>query len=250
MLLSKCYTIVGLMLLTGVCAVGCGSVNGNDVGVVQSAVKGPKCDNAQAKDALVSQLVIDSWRASYPLTQLYVAGDGSITGTNLPDMITGDLDIINSVADAKASVVSALDKVSGLPAYGFGSVAYDGAACTGVPAWTPTGTATINTDSYAVLTNGVNDHSWKTAHKEFGKECPLIKVNGDKYDIDPPGDGSTTDQLSAVSSTGVRANAFGICPSGTAIGTYCMMNYATGDYYAGRWCQPYLGSARCVLYPN
>jgi len=47
---------------------------------------------------------------------------------------------------------------------------------------------------------------------------------------------------------GVTANAFGLCPAGTQVGTYCKLSYATGAYYSGdRWCQSYGGDLRCVL---
>ena len=51
-----------------------------------------------------------------------------------------------------------------------------------------------------------------------------------------------------VSASGVTANAFGICPTGSTVGSYCKLSYATGVNYTGRTCQIYYGSLRCLLY--
>jgi hypothetical protein len=248
MLMFKQFGIAGLLTVAGLTAIGCSSAGGDSLDIAQSAVSGPKCNQVQAKDPLIAQLVADSWREQYPLTRLYVAS-GIVTGTDLTPAVSGDLDIINTVPDALASVIAALDKVSGLPDYGFDSMGPGVEACTGVPAWSTPEPVLIDTERYVVTTNGVNDKSWKTAHKEFGKECPLIKVNGaNQEEIDPPGDGTTSDPQYYMNTAGVTANAFGLCPSGTTTGTYCRMSYATGSYYLGRWCKPYYGQMRCVLY--
>ncbi|HEY5956949.1 MAG TPA: hypothetical protein VIV60_10370, partial [Polyangiaceae bacterium] len=91
--------------------------------------------------------------------------------------------------------------------------------------------------------------SWVKVQKELSKECPLVKRNGNKDIVDPPGDGSTNEPVSVtVSATGVAANAFGNCPAGSGAGTYCKLSYATGVNYAGRMCTVYYGSLRCLLY--
>jgi hypothetical protein len=244
---SRYFGIAGLLAVMGASGTGCGLASPDDTDQIQTPVSGPKCDQVQAKDPLIAQLVIESWMAQYPLTRLSVAADGSITGANPPDLIAGDLALINGIPDARASVARALAKVSGLPEYGFGTMTQEGIACTGVPAWTPTGTTSIDTGGYTVTTNGVNDHSWKTTRKEFGQECPLVKFNGDKDEIDPPGDGSTALIQNAASTTGVRANAFGLCPSGTTLGTSCMLSYASYSYYLGRKCQAWGGTNSCLL---
>jgi hypothetical protein len=208
-----------------------------------------QCNQAQAKDILIAQLVKDSWVAGYPLTRLYTNGSGQITGPSLPDLIAGDLDVINTVTAAQQSVSAALVNVSGLPDYVMQGIGPDTNACTSIPAWTPTGTTTVNTSSNEVFPGTLNYASWRTAHKEFGKECPLIKRIGNKDIIDPPGDGSTNDPPSpTVSSSGVSANAFGVCPTSTTVGTFCKLSYATGVNWTGRTCSVYYGSLRCLLY--
>lgn len=241
-------------ILSGACflAVGCGaSGSGTDepVGSVSSAINPGQCNQAQPKDVLIAQLVKDSWIASYPLTQLSVDANGVIVGNAAPDLVAGDLDLINNVPDAHDSVVRALSKLGGLADYGMSGIGADTDACTGIPAWTPNGTTAVDTSSNAVFPSGVNADSWTKVQKEFGKECPLIKRLANRDIVDPPGDGSTNLPPSqTVSSTGVTANAFGICPTGTFPDTYCKLSYATGINYTGRSCQYYYGSLRCLLY--
>ncbi|HMJ16003.1 MAG TPA: hypothetical protein VK524_31520 [Polyangiaceae bacterium] len=208
------------------------------------------CFIAQPKDTLIAELVKDSWRVNYPLTRLYVGSDGLITGPGLPPALAGELEVINTVEPARASVARALAGVSGLPDYGMGAMSFALPACIlGVPAWTPNGTSTVYTTQNLVFPNGVNVSSWRTAHREFGKECPLVRSLLNTDVIDPPGDGSTNLPPSAtVSATGVTANAYGLCAPGTAIGTYCKLNYATGVRWTGRNCQLYYGSTRCLVY--
>jgi hypothetical protein len=184
----------------------------------------------------------------YPLTRLHADGDGNITGPALPGEIAGHLDLINSVPEARESVVRALRKVSGLPDYGMLEIGYANEACEQIPAWTPGGTTLVDTASYWVQTDGVNEKSWKTAHKEFGKECPLIKTAGNRDVIDPPGDGSTNDPPSqTVSATGVRADVWGMCPRFSWPGLHCKLSYATGINFTGRACAYYNGLLRCLL---
>jgi hypothetical protein len=206
------------------------------------------CRKAEPKDILIAELVHQSWRVRYPLTRLHADEDGNITGPALPGEIAGSLDVINSVPEARESVVRALRKVSGLPDYGMLEIGYDSAACEQIPAWTPAGTTLVDTASYWVNPDGTNEQSWKTAHREFGKECPLIKTAGNRDIIDPPGDGSTNDPPSqTVSATGVRADVWGICPRFSWPGIYCKLSYATGINYTGRACSYYNGSLRCLL---
>jgi hypothetical protein len=230
---------------------GCsvGSEESESVGPLQQALPPGQCNQAVAKDVLIAQLVKDSWIANYPLTRLSTDANGAIVGASLPDLIAGDLDIINSVPAAQASVSAALANVSGLPDYVMLGTGPDTAACTAIPAWTPTGSTTVDTTSNEVFAGATNYASWRTTHQEFGKECPLVKRIGNKDIIDPPGDGSTNAPPSVtVSATGVTANAFGICPTGTTVGSYCKLSYATGVNYTGRTCQTYYGSLRCLLY--
>lgn len=208
-----------------------------------------QCQQAVAKDVLIAQLVKDSAVAGYPLTRLSTDANGAIVGPDLPDAVAGDLEIINSVADARDSVARAVAKVSGLPDYAINGVGADSDACTGIPAWTPNGSTTINTSSIELFVGNTNHDSWVEVQKQFGKECPLVKRLGNKDIIDPPGDGSTNDPPSqTVSASGVTANAFGICPSYSYVGSYCKLSYATGVNYTGRACQVYYGSMRCLLY--
>lgn len=224
-------------------------VESGSVDTTEQALPPGQCNQATAKDVLIAQLVKDSWIANYPLTRLSTNASGSIVGPSLPDLIAGDLDIINTVPDARTSVSNALANVSGLPEYVMLGMGPDTAACTAIPAWTPSGSTTVDTTSNEVFAGATNYSSWRTAHQEFGKECPLVKCIGNKDIIDPPGDGSTNAPPSVtVSATGVTANAFGICPTGTAVGTYCKLSYATGVNYTGRSCQVYYGSLRCLLY--
>jgi hypothetical protein len=213
------------------------------------AINPGQCNQVQPKDVLIAALVKDSWVAGYPLTRLSVAAGGTIVGISPPDVVAGDLDLINAVTDARVSVANAVASISGLPDYGIGGIGADTEACTGVPAWTPSGTTSVDTGSNQVFPTGVNAASWRDVHKAFGKECPLIKRLANRDIIDPPGDGSTSlPPSSTVSSTGVTANAFGLCPAGTPVGTYCKLSYSTGVNYTGRKCQNYYGSLRCLLY--
>ena len=206
------------------------------------------CSQAEPKDVLIAELVKHSVIANYPLTRLYADANGDITGPALPDLVAGSLEVINSVPEAKTSVADALVKVSGEPDYGSVSLGAGVPECDEVRAWVPGGEIVTSTTSNLVSGPGVDDDSWKLAHKEFGKECPLVKRHGDSDWVDPPGDGSTNDPPSdTVSATGVRADAFGLCPSGTAYGTYCMLSYATGINYEGRKCTNYWGYNRCLL---
>ena len=101
---------------------------------------------------------------------------------------------------------------------------------------------------FSVAAGETNYDSWRTTHKEFGKVNPLVKRNANQDRVDPPCDGSTNlPPSSTVSTTGVRANAWGLCSSRTRTGTYCKLSYATGVRWKGRWCQPYYGYKRCVL---
>jgi hypothetical protein len=246
--------VTGLSLvLSAICALPLGCSVGGEASESIEAVSQPlppgQCNQAQAKDILIAQLVKDSWAAGYPLTRLYTDGSGQITGPSLPDTIAGDLEVINTVVAARQSVSAALVNVSGLPEYVILGIGPDTNACTSNPAWTPTGSTTVNTSSNEVFPGTLNYASWRTAHQEFGKECPLIKRIGNKDIIDPPGDGSTNAPPSVtVSATGVTANAFGNCPTGTTVGSFCKLSYATGVNYTGRTCSVYYGSLRCLLY--
>jgi len=241
------YLLAALTALSLGCAVG--TENNESVDALSQALPPGQCNQATAKDVLVAQLVKDSWLANYPLTRLSTDASGAIVGPNLPDLIAGDLEIINTVPDARASVAKALAKVSGLPDYVMLGMGPEVAACTAIPAWTPGGSTTVDTTSNEVFAGATNYASWRDVHQEFGKECPLIKRIGNKDIIDPPGDGSTNAPASiTVSATGVSANAFGICPTGSTIGTFCKLSYATGVNYTGRYCQAYYGSLRCLLY--
>ena len=219
------------------------------VDTLSQALPPGQCNQAVAKDVLIAQLVKDSWLTSYPLTRLSVDASGSIVGPDLPDMLAGDLEVINTVQEAKESVARALEKVSGLPDYVPLGIGPDIEACTGIPAWTPTGTTTVDTTANEVFPGTENYDSWLEVQKEFSKECPLLKRIGNKDIVDPPGDGSTNLPPSVtVSATGVTANAWGNCPYGSVTGTYCKLSYATGVNYTGRTCSVYYGSMRCLLY--
>jgi hypothetical protein len=241
------WALAALCALPAGCAVDTGTKEDSDLRL--DAIPPGHCAQAEAKDVLIAELMKDSWIAGYPLTRLYVDASGMITGPALPAPIAGDLDVINTIPVARDSVARALQKVSGLPDYVTDGMGPDSEACFGIPAWTPGGPTTVDTTSNEVFAGAVNYASWRTTHKEFGKECPLIKRQGNRDIIDPPGDGSTNQPPSAtVSSTGVTANAFGLCPTGTSAGTYCKLSYATGVNYTGRTCQTYYGSLRCLLY--
>ena len=245
-------TAVGCVLATiSTLGLGCsvGAEESESADTLSQALPPGQCNQATAKDVLIAQLVKDSWIANYPLTRLSTDASGAIVGPSLPDSIAGDLAIINTVPAARASVSAALVKVSGLPEYVMLGMGPDIAACTAIPAWTPTGSTTVNTTSNEVFAGATNYASWRTTHKEFGKECPLVKRIANQDIVDPPGDGSTNEPPSVtVSATGVSANAFGICPTGSTVGAFCKLSYATGVNYTGRSCQTYYGSLRCLLY--
>lgn len=242
---------LGWLLAFGMLPLACSTeVGGKDPIESSSQAMTPgQCLLAQPKDILVASLVKDSFIAAYPLTRLSVDASGMIRGPNLPDLLAGDLEVINSVTAARDSVARAVTKIAGLPDYGTNGLGPDTEACAAVAAWTPSGTTTVATLSNQVFTNGTNEDSWRKVHMEFGKECPLIKRLANRDIVDPAGDGSTTLAPSlTVSATGVTANAFGLCPAGTPVGTYCKLSYATGINYTGRTCQYYYGSLRCLLY--
>lgn len=246
--------IIGMSwVLAAICALpmACSAVaeEGESVDSVSQPLPPGQCNQALPKDVLIAQLVHDSWVTAYPLTRLYEDASGTITGTELPEAMAADLELINTIAEARESVARALVEVSGLPDYVIQGIGVETEACTAIPAWTPTGTTLVNTASIEVIAGENNYDSWRTTQKEFGKECPLVKRIGNKDIVDPPGDGSTNDPPSVtVSATGVTTNAFGICPAGTPVGTYCKLTYATGVNYSGRSCQVYYGSLRCLLY--
>lgn len=247
-MLGMSCVVAAICALPLACSVGTDPSESVD-GASQAVLPPGQCNQAVAKDVLIAQLVKDSWVAAYPLTRLYADASGAITGPSLPDLLIGDLDLINSITEARESVARALVKVTGLPEYVIQGIGAETEACMGIPAWTPSGPTTVNTTSIEVIAGPVNHDSWRDTQKEFGKECPLIKRIGNKDIVDPPGDGSTNDPPSAtVSASGVTANAFGICPTGTTTGTFCKLGYATGINYTGRSCQVYYGSLRCLLY--
>jgi len=228
---------------------GAGSASEEQADSVTSEIVPGQCNQAQPKDILIAQLVKDSWVASYPLTRLSVDSTGAIVGLALPDVMAGDLDLINAVPEARASVATVLSNLTGLPDYGMNGIGPDTNACTSIPAWTPSGSTTVNTVSNEVFPVAPNADSWREVQKQFSKECPLVKRLGNHDIIDPPGDGSTNLPPSqTVSSTGVTANAFGLCPTGTYSGTFCKLSSGSGINYTGRSCQYYYGSLRCLLY--
>ncbi len=206
------------------------------------------CARTQPKDPLIADLVVHSWVVKYPLTRLYINAKGHVTGRDLPELLVGDLQVINSIPEARRSVASAIAKISGLRDYGTASIDYVGEACSSVPVFTPSGVRTTSTSNYYVSTGGVHERSWWRTRRAFAQECPLLKGAGPNM-IDPPGDGSTNDPISAsVAASGVRANAFGNCAAGTREGTYCKLSYATGQNWTGRKCQNWYGKLRCAVY--
>jgi hypothetical protein len=247
-------------VLGAICALAIGCSAGSDgtesVDTMSQALPPGHCSQAVAHDVLIAQLVKDSWLTGYPLTRLYTATSGSIVGPSLPDAVAGDLDIINTIAEARQSVSTALEKVSGLADYAPLGLGADTPACEDIPAWTPTGTTTIDTTSNVTNVGTTNYDSWLETQKQFSKVCPLIKRIANEDTVDPPGDGSTSLPASeTVSDTGVRANAYGVCPAyfpdgitPVVQGTYCKLSYATGVNYTGRSCQLYYGVRRCLLY--
>ena len=206
------------------------------------------CVLSQAKDTLIAELVKDSWRVKYPLTRLVVNADGTISGPNLPDVLAGQLEVINTVEPARASVARALAQVSGLPDYGMSGISPELPSCLSVPAWTPNGETSVPTTSFEVYPNSVNPASWRAVHKAFAKECPLVGALGNTDAVDPPGDGSTNSPPSrSVSAKGIRANSYGLCPARSE-GEYCKLSSASGANWVGRSCQAYYGKTRCLVY--
>jgi len=240
-------------VLAAICALplGCSvaAEESESVETISQALPPGQCKQSTPKDILIAQLVKDSWVTGYPLTRLSTDASGAIVGSDLPDAVAGDLEIINTVDEARESVARALFNVSGLADYEMAGIGGDIEACTGVPAWTPNGPVSVNTTSTEIFPGAGNYKSWRAVQKEFGKECPLVKSIGEMDLVDPPGDGSTNEPPSTtVSATGATANAWGICPVGTVAGTYCKLSYASGLNYTGRRCSVYYGSLRCLLY--
>ena len=240
------------LAILGVMAGGCGAAgdSGRETATSIEQAEALNCDKAEPKDVLIAQLMRDSWDPEhpYPLTRLTVDSSGNITGPDLPDLLIGDLEVINSVPEARDSVVRAVEKVSGLGDYTIGGIGPDTDACQAVPAWTPNGPTVVATTANELFNIG-DEKVWKATQKAFAQECPLIKTNGNHYIIDPPGDGSTNLPPSAtVSAWGIRANAFGTCPTGSWPGLWCKLSYATGINWTGRSCQSYYGYMRCLLH--
>lgn len=230
---------------------GCsvGAEGSESVDTATQALPPGQCSQAVAKDVLIAQLVKDSWITHYPLTRLSKSANGSIVGPSLPDEMAGDLELINTIVDARDSVARALVKISGLPDYVPQGIGAETGACTDIPAWTPSGTTRVDTTSIEVIAGSANFDSWLEVQKQFGKECPLIKRIANKDLVDPPSDGSSSlPPSSTVSAIGVRANAFGLCTS-VQVGSFCKLSYATGvNWDKARICQTYSGAVRCVLY--
>lgn len=207
------------------------------------------CLFSQAKDTLIAELVKESWRVGYPLTRLYVGSDGTISGANLPPSIQGQLEVINTVEAARASVATAVAQISGLPDYGMNGMSVALPSCLSVPAWTPSGTTTVATTFNQVFPSSTNLSSWRATHAAFGAVCPLVRSVLNTDAIDPPGDGSTNSPpSSSVSSSGVRANSYGLCGADAWEGRHCKLSYASGVNWTGRRCQSYYGYLRCLVY--
>jgi len=234
----------------GALLVGCGATpEGTEQFDSSTEALNPgQCNRAEPKDVLIASLLKNSWIAGYPLTRLTVDVAGNVVGAAAPDLVQGDLEIINSVPEARASVVAALADIAGLPDYGIAGMGPEMPSCAAVPAWTPSGVTTTSTTESEFFTDGVNDASWRKTHMAFGKQCPLVKRLGNLDIVDPPGDGSTNEPVSTtVSATGVRANALQLCPAGTSVGTYCKLYSSYGLNYSGRSCQLYYGRLICAL---
>ncbi len=204
------------------------------------------CGRVKPHDVYVAQLVKDSWFVKYPLTRLSVAADGTIVGDGAPDMILGDLEVINLIPAARKDVARAVKEIAGLPDYGMRRIGPDKPLCSSVPAITPSGIVSVSTYANRVVPDGLNQASWTATHTAFGKQCLLVRRVGDRDIIDPPGDGSTNSPVSAtVSATGVRADVFGRC---SCPWCYCKLSYATGVNYTGRLCLRYNSQWRCLPY--
>ncbi|MBN1918931.1 MAG: hypothetical protein JW889_13575 [Verrucomicrobia bacterium] len=229
---------------------GCGGTDSTEsIGLVSSASQEAKCGQAVPHDILIAELMHFSVQESFSLTHLYADASGDIVADiPMTQLVEGQVGLINTVPEARAALAQGLDKVSGLPPYTIAEWGWHEAACTDLLAWSLPEPVVTNTDSYYVVP-GENPDSWTTAHKEVGKVCPLVKrvANQDVYD--PPNDGSTNlPPSSTVSGSGVKANAFGLCPTGTVTSTWCKLSYAVGiNWNKARWCQAYYGNQRCVL---
>ena len=245
--------IVALLTLTVpmACAATDDSESEGPSGVVQSTWKPNQCKHAEPHDVLIADLFAASLAADFSLTQLYNDG-GNVAGpAEMPAPVAATVADINDVEEAREAVITALDNgVTGLPEYSVESyvVVHEG-GCPDFEAWAGDETAVTDLDLYDDITIAANPDSWDETIKQFGKECPLVKRMDQKNSIDPGGDGSTNRVTRAtLARQGVTANAWGLCPAGVPTGTYCMLSYATGTYYAGtRWCQPYRGYKRCLL---
>jgi hypothetical protein len=241
--------VVAIVPLTLVLGCGAPDDSGSEpLGTVSNAAYHIQCNQVEPSDVLVSELVLLSLNEGYSLTLLYEDAAGNIAGTSMPDAVAGQVELINTVPEAQANVLDALDEVSGEDDYTVSSLTKVAGetGCTDLEAWTPTGTTLIDTPVFdATGTEPLED-----VLKEFGKVCPLVKNQGtNKGYVDPAGDGSTNlPPSSTVSATGVTANAWGLCPSSASTGTYCKLYYATGVNYTGRKCQYYYGYKRCLLY--
>jgi hypothetical protein len=228
---------------------GCGGTDpAESIGLVSSASQDAKCKQAEPHDILIADLMHYSVLENFSLTHLYADASGDIVAdTIMPGLVEGQVSLINTVPEARDALAQGLGKVSGLEPYTIAESGWDSAACTDLLAWSVPEPVLTNTDAKYVVP-GDNPDSWTKTHKEIGKVCPLVKRTGNNDVYDPANDGSTNaPPSSTVSATGVVANAFGLCPSGTPTGTYCKLSYATGINWTGRWCQPYYGSQRCVL---
>lgn len=218
---------------------------------ISAAAYHVKCEQVEPTDILISELFLFSLMENYSLTRLGVDESGNVVGEDMPDLVAGQVELVNAVPEAKADLVEALGEIAGEPAYDVSSVTRvdEALACNDLEVWSATGNTFIDTEVFEVAVTPETWEAWDTVHKEIGKVCPLAHRQGVNKDyVDPAGDGSTNlPQSSTVSTTGVRANAFGLCPTGTATGTYCKLSYATGVNWTGRWCQTYYGQLRCLL---
>jgi len=207
------------------------------------------CEDSEPTDMLVLDLVKHAWLAGFPLTRLQVDAEGLVTGTDVPDSVAGDLEVINHVPEARAALARAVSQFAGLPNYEVGGIGPDEPACEGVPAWSPSGTVYVSTTANLVTPKGESADSWQVVHAALAKEAPLLAVPGRSDMIDPPGDGSTCVPTSVVGGFGVKANAFGLCDDSIADeGTWCMLNYASYRYFSGeRVCTEWYGNLRCML---
>lgn len=243
---------LGLFCTFGLTAfLGCaGADPAEPIGQVSAASQEAKCKQAQPYDILISDLMHYSVVENFSLTHLYADAAGAIVSdATMPELVEGQVALINTVADARAALADGLEKVSGEPAYTIASWSLEsGEACTGLLAWSSPEPVVTTTEAYYVVP-GENPDSWTTTHREIGKVCPLLKRVGNKDIYDPASDGSTNlPPSSTVSASGVRANAFGLCPSGTNEDAWCKLSYAAGiNWNKARWCQMSGGYLRCVL---